>query len=231
MIRPGSPGPAPTSVTLIGAPPRRAAGSSRAAPRRSGRCSFAQGRRSRSRRASVACSGRTTRAMSSRSRCARAGEAPPVEIATAIGSTRWTAGRMKLQSSGTSTTLQSSPRASASANTCRLTEVVDVAATTRKRPSRSAVRYSRRTRARSRPLELDRDLRGDDGHARAARRAALRPSRPRRARRRRRARPAPRGRGTPCSSASRATLTPRRSPAARPGGRGAPSAGRRRRPR
>ena len=78
--------------------------------------------------------------MSSRIRCASAGDAPPVETATAIGSRRRTAGRMNEQSSGTSTTLQSSDRASASRDTRRLSEPVEVAATTRKRPSRSEVR-------------------------------------------------------------------------------------------
>ena len=47
---------------------------------------------------------------------------------------------MKEQSSGTSTTLQSSDLASASAKTRLLTAVSAVAATTRKRPARSEAR-------------------------------------------------------------------------------------------
>ena len=68
---------------------------------------------------------RRSSAISSRRRCASAGEAPPVETAIAIGSWRWTAGRMNEHSSGTSTTLQRSDRASASRKTRRLTSVVD----------------------------------------------------------------------------------------------------------
>ena len=57
VISPGSPGPAPTSRTVMRAPPRRAARSSRAGPRRSAGSRFAHGRSARSRRASSACSG------------------------------------------------------------------------------------------------------------------------------------------------------------------------------
>ena len=61
---------------------------------------FTSGRSDRSSSASSACSGPTSSAICERSRFASAGEAPPVETATAIGPSRCTAGRMKLQSSG-----------------------------------------------------------------------------------------------------------------------------------
>ncbi len=71
-------------------------------------------------------------------RLARAGEAPAVEIAIASGCTRTIAGRMKLHSGGTSTTLTSIARASASSNTAMLMSVSSVAAIAMKAPSRSA---------------------------------------------------------------------------------------------
>ena len=70
-------------------------------------------------------------------RLASAGLAPAVEIAIAIGPLRTIAGRMKLQSGGTSTTLHSIERRSASSKTAMLVSVSDVAAMARKRPSRS----------------------------------------------------------------------------------------------
>src|SRR5205823_4127890 len=61
-------------------------------------------------------------------RLARAGDAPAVEIATASGPVRTIAGRMKLHSGGTSTTLTSIARRSASSNTRMLTSVSLLAA-------------------------------------------------------------------------------------------------------
>ena len=118
--------------------------------------------------ASAACSGRTTSAISSRSLCASTGDAPPVETATVIGSSRCRAGRMNEQSSGTSTTLQSSVRASASAKTRRLTAVVrsggddEEAAVEVGAPVPAVQQLDVERR------HLDRDLRRDDGHHRAA---------------------------------------------------------------
>ena len=60
-----------------------------------------------------------------------AGDAPAVEIAIAIGPVRTIAGRMKLHSGGTSTTLQSVARASASSKSAMLTLVSFVEAITR----------------------------------------------------------------------------------------------------
>ena len=77
-------------------------------------------------------------------RLASAGLAPAVEMAIAIGPQRTIAGRMKLQSGGTSTTLQSIERRSASSNTAMLVSVSEVAAIARKRPSRSPGSNSRR---------------------------------------------------------------------------------------
>ena len=70
-------------------------------------------------------------------RLARAGEAPAVEIAIASGPLRTIAGRMKLQSGGTSTTLTSIVRRSAPSQTAMLTSVSLVAAIARKVLSRS----------------------------------------------------------------------------------------------
>ena len=107
-------------------------------------------------------------------RCwASAGEAPPVETATAIGSWRWTAGRMNEQSSGTSTTLQRSARASASRKTRRFTDVVAVAATTRNFPSRSLGAVAAADDRQAERLDLRHDLRRDDGDLGARREQAL----------------------------------------------------------
>ena len=64
--------------------------------------------------ASVAYSSPNSSATSRFMRFARAGEAPAVEIAIASGPVRRIAGRMKLHSGGTSTTLTSIARFSAS---------------------------------------------------------------------------------------------------------------------
>ena len=85
-----------------------------------------------------------------RRRLASAGLAPRVETAIEIGPTRAIAGMMKLQSGGTSTTLTSIVRASASWKTCTLSSVSSVAAKTRKAPSRSSLRYARSS-SRSEP--------------------------------------------------------------------------------
>ena len=70
--------------------------------------------------------------MSARMRCASAGDAPPVETPTTIGSRRTIAGRMKLQSSGSSATLQSvDPLACGVATTRAFTSRSSVAAITR----------------------------------------------------------------------------------------------------
>ena len=61
-----------------------------------------------------------------------------MEIAIASGPVRTIAGRMKLHSGGTSTTLTSIARRSASSKTAMLTSVSFVAAITMKTPSRSA---------------------------------------------------------------------------------------------
>ena len=76
-------------------------------------------------------------------RLASAGDAPAVEIATASGPVRTIAGRMKLHSGGTSTTLTSIARASASSKTRMFTSVSSVAAIAIRLPSRSSARYSR----------------------------------------------------------------------------------------
>ena len=78
-------------------------------------------------------------------RLARAGEAPAVEMAIASGPVRTIAGRMKLHSGGTSTTLTSIARRSASSNTRMFTSVSSVAAIAMKVLSTSPGRYSRRT--------------------------------------------------------------------------------------
>ena len=109
---------------------------SRAAPRRSRSAPSPGPKGLQLAAASSACSGATSSAIWSRSRFASAGEAPPVETATAIGPARWTAGRMKLQSSGTSATLQSSRAASASRETRSFTARSAVAAITRNAPRR-----------------------------------------------------------------------------------------------
>ena len=62
VTSPGSPGPAPTIATLTRAPPRRAPGSSRAAPRSVGSSRLAHGRSAARRSASAACSGRISSA-------------------------------------------------------------------------------------------------------------------------------------------------------------------------
>ena len=71
---------------------------------------------------------------------AMTGLAPPVEIARASSPRRTIDGTMKLQSGGTSTTLQSMFLASASCQTMRLMASRLVAAMTRKQPSRSSGR-------------------------------------------------------------------------------------------
>ena len=71
-------------------------------------------------------------------RFASAGEAPAVEIAIASGPVRTIAGRMKLQSGGTSTMWTSIARRSASSKTAMLTSVSSVQAITMKTPSRSS---------------------------------------------------------------------------------------------
>ena len=71
-------------------------------------------------------------------RLASAGEAPAVEIAIASGPVRTIAGRMKLHSGGTSTTLTSIARRSASSYTAMFTSVSSVAAIAMNTPSRSA---------------------------------------------------------------------------------------------
>ncbi len=76
---------------------------------------------------------------------ASAGLAPAVEIAIASGPLRMIAGRMKLQSGGTSTTFTSIARRSASSNTRMFTSVSPVAAITMKVRSRSPGVYSRRS--------------------------------------------------------------------------------------
>ena len=70
--------------------------------------------------------------MSERMRCASAGDAPPVETPTTIGSRRTIAGRMKLQSSGSSATLQSVERSAAARETAAFTARSFVAAITSK---------------------------------------------------------------------------------------------------
>ena len=101
-------------------------------------------------------------------RCASAGEAPPVETPTTIGSRRTIAGRMKLQSSGSSATLQSVDPSAAARETAAFTSRSSVAAITSRRPSTSA-------RSNVPPLDPHRqapqlvvDVRRDDGHARLA---------------------------------------------------------------
>src|SRR5262249_8360233 len=102
--------------------------------------SFTLGRIARSSSASSACSGVTSSAICAPSLFASAGEAPPVETATAIVPSRCTAGRMKLQSSGTSATLTSIPRSSASRWTRSFTAGSAVAAITTNAPRRSDAR-------------------------------------------------------------------------------------------
>ena len=110
-------------------------------------------------------------------RFASAGLAPAVEIAIAIGPVRTIAGRMKLHSGGTSTTLQSIARCSASSNTATFTSVSLVAAIARKCPSRSPRRYGRTVSSMSpgvgqllhRRVHLGRD----HVHARVARQQPL----------------------------------------------------------
>ena len=67
----------------------------------------------------------------------------------AIGPERTMAGRMKLQSGGTSTTLHSIERRSASSKTAMLTSVFEVAAIARKWPSRSPGANGRSVHSRS----------------------------------------------------------------------------------
>ena len=162
---PGIAGPAPTSQTVTRASPSRAPRSSRAAPRRSRSAPSPRAAAPAAPRPARRARGPTSSAICERSRFASAGEAPPVETATAIGPSRCTAGRMKLQSSGTSATLQSIPRASASAWTRSFTARSEVAAITRNAPSRSlrlvaAARATRRraprTRRRSGETTVDR---------------------------------------------------------------------------
>src|SRR5205085_2735657 len=76
-----------------------------------------QGRTRRSSRASCSCSKPTCDAKRSRSHCASAGDAPAVDTATVMSPRRCRAGRMKVHSSGTSSTLQKIRRALASAKT------------------------------------------------------------------------------------------------------------------
>ena len=97
-----------------------------------GRVAFAHPRASFRIAASSACSGPYRSAISRFMRFARAGLAPAVEIAIAIGPVRTMAGRMKLQSGGTSTTLHSIERRSASSKTAMFVSVLDVAAIARK---------------------------------------------------------------------------------------------------
>src|SRR3954463_3450022 len=80
-------------------------------------------------------------------RFASAGEAPAVEIAIASGPLRTIAGRMKLHSGGTSTTLTSIARRSASSKTRMLTSVSFVAAIAMNVVSRSPVSYGRCSQA------------------------------------------------------------------------------------
>src|SRR5919108_240363 len=124
-------------------------------------------------------------------RLASAGEAPAVEIAIASGPVRTIAGRMKLHSGGTSTTLQSIALRSAPSYTEILTSVTLVAAIARNLPSRSEPRNSRRSTrrriatrvllpdgARRRQIDEDRDVRdGARARGRAPRDGALRGAR------------------------------------------------------
>src|SRR3954451_13297370 len=104
---------------------------------------FAHPRTSLSITARVAYSSPNSSATSAFMRLASAGDAPAVEIAMASGPVRRIAGRMKLHSGGTSTTLTSIARFSASSYTRMLTSVSFVDATTMNVPSRSAGSYSR----------------------------------------------------------------------------------------
>ena len=112
-----------------------------------------------------------------RSRLASAGLAPRVETAIEIGPMRAMAGMMKLQSGGTSTTFTSIVRASASWKTCTLSSVSEVAAKTRKAPSRSSLRYARSVelqRALARELlDLGQRVQRDHVHVGLGREQAL----------------------------------------------------------
>ena len=110
--------------------------------------------RTRRRISTVASSsGPITSPIRSRSFPASAGAAPPVDTAT-WRSPRWrTAGAIKLESPGTSTTLTGMPRDSASAATAPLVSGSSVAAIARNAPDRSPGRHARSSRSIS-PLRV-----------------------------------------------------------------------------
>ena len=140
-----------------------------------------------------------------RSRCASAGDAPPVETATAIGPSRWTAGRMKLQSSG--------HVGDVAEQSARLGVGEDAAVQRLVRGRRDHEEPplqvgGARTRAST---QLDVERREASRRRAARRRSPARRTRrrpccllqPDRAGRRPRGTDAPRGRGRPCSTACR----------------------------
>src|SRR6185436_13312773 len=110
-------------------------------------------RRSRPSRSAVRpIDGGTTASSFRRSAFASDGLWPPVETAITTGPRRRTDGTMKLQSSGTSTTLTGIARFRQAAKTARLTFRSSVAAITSTHPATSPARKRRGTRrTRSRP--------------------------------------------------------------------------------
>ena len=114
-----------------------------------GSVAFAHPRASFRIAASSACSGPYSSPISRFIRLASAGLAPAVEIAIAIGPVRTIAGRMKLQSGGTSTTLHSIERRSASSKTA----MFDVGVRGRGDREEVALEIARRERP-LRPLDV-----------------------------------------------------------------------------
>ena len=173
-----------------------AAGSSRGGPRRSAaRASPTGGAPAGAARAPRA-RGPTRSAMSSRIRWASAGEAPPVETPTTIGSRRTIAGRMKLQSSGSSATLHSlGDRRHLDVHRAVVRRGDDEESIRRivglERPQQLGDRE---------PPQLVVDLRRDDRDPAHRSRAGPAPSPSRPGRRRRRGSRGRAGRGRPCSS-------------------------------
>jgi hypothetical protein len=89
----------------------------------------------------------SSRSMASRRRRARIGAVPPVEMPISTGSRSTTAGMMKVQSSGRSTTLTGMPAAWAARDTRRSTASRFVALCTTACPATSSARNGRRRRA------------------------------------------------------------------------------------
>ena len=126
----------------------------------------ARARSARTRAASCAASSR-------RIRFASAGDAPPVETASAIGPSRCTEGRISEQRSGVSTALQKiAPRARRPRRSAGRPSSSAVAATTRKRPSRSAGPVLALDQLDVERAQLGDDPRRDDGDLARPRRAA-----------------------------------------------------------